>query len=170
MQKPYQIKKTASKNEIDEWPDGNDFDASRTNQELSISLVHFQSTTYCLKYRNKILKYTFQAGKKFICLSITLRYTFAKHQGDKYPRNVAAIHRIIPIYWTKIIKIFRKSGQLLENFNLIQKKKTVESVRTFMPSTTNKCNVIPNRNSLNHLHARRADSMNRDDFNDIGTK
>lgn len=47
----YQIKNIASKNDIDEWPDGNDFDASRTNKALSTSLVHFQSVMYVLEMK-----------------------------------------------------------------------------------------------------------------------
>lgn len=41
---------------------------------------------------------------------------------------------------------------------------------TLRPSTTNKCKMQPNKYSLNHRHARPADSIKRDDFNDTGTK
>lgn len=44
------------------------------------------------------------------------------------------------------------------------------SKHTFMPSMTNKCNVMPNMYSLNHCHALRADSTKRDDFSETGTK
>lgn len=42
----YQIIKTASKNPIDECPDGNDFDASRTKKFVSTLFVHWYSVMY----------------------------------------------------------------------------------------------------------------------------
>lgn len=64
-------------------------------------------------------------------------------------------------------------GNYLENTNhmeIVVSRAEWKSQLTFRPSTTNKCNTTPNRNSLYHFHARRADSTHRDDFNETGTK
>lgn len=45
----YHIMKMASKTAIDEWPDGKDLDASRTNKLLSIVFVHVYSVMNSLQ-------------------------------------------------------------------------------------------------------------------------
>lgn len=47
--------KTAWKKAIDECPDGNDLDASRTKKFLSIMLVHVYSVMYSLQARKELI-------------------------------------------------------------------------------------------------------------------
>lgn len=72
--------------------------------------------------------------------------------------NVDAIHRIIPI------ECKQEANQFLHSCSISR-----WCWLTFRPSTTNKCRMTPNRNSLNHIQADAADSTIRDDLSDTGT-
>lgn len=109
-------------------------------------------------------------------VKLTLPNRFAKRLDGMCPRNGVLILQTKPIAKAKKKTCTRNYFKVISRQVIFAWKchansnKKNQSKHTFMPSMTNKCNVMPNMYSLNHCHALRADSTKRDDFSETGTK